>query len=181
MRSFSSSSVGHVCPSLFLCISLLLTGVYAEFLFGLTIFHSHHMFSQVSLSPALALGDTAFQALPAQDRLIIPRDWPCVPCPLTPSARKAQPRGSCRSDCRVRVNQVCHIDVKLTLYLATSTPLKVPPPYVGSLTKSLRSLWEGLGSFPCLFPMLLQCPSPHPCSSVPDLRMAWGLNLDEGS
>ena len=57
---------------------------------------------------------------------------------------------------------MCHIDVKLTLYLATSTPLKVPPPYVGSLTKSLRSLWEGLGSFPCLFPVLLQCPPPIP-------------------
>ena len=81
---------------------------------------------------------------------MIPWDWPCVPCPLTPSAQKAQPRGSSQSDCRVRVNWDCHVSVKLTLYLATSTPLKVPPPYMGSLTKSLRSL-KGWGhSLVCL-------------------------------
>ena len=38
---------GACIPSLFLCISLLLTGVHAGFPFSLTIFSSHHMFPQV--------------------------------------------------------------------------------------------------------------------------------------
>ena len=73
---------GVSIPPLFLCVSLLLTEVHARHLFGLTVFPLYHIFPQVlkdsstdvSLSPALVLGYTAFWALPAQDRLMIPQD-----------------------------------------------------------------------------------------------------------
>ena len=77
-------------PLVFLCISLLLTGVHAGFPFSLTIFSLHHMFPQVlkesstdvSLSPGPGFGGyciPGLQALAAQDRLMNPGDWPCVP------------------------------------------------------------------------------------------------------
>ena len=81
---------GACIPSLFLRISLLLTGVHAGFLFSLTIFSLHHTVPQVlkesstdvSLSPGPGFGGyciPGLQALAAQDRLMNPGDWPCVP------------------------------------------------------------------------------------------------------
>lgn len=173
---------GACMPLLFLCISLLINGVHTGFSFGLTIFPSYHMFPQilkdsstdVSLSPAPGCGGYCIPGPPAQDQLTNPRDWPCVPCPLIPCAQKPQPRGSSRRGRRVRVNNVSHVGVTLTVCLVTSTPLVVPPHYVGSPSQSPWSLWEGMGSFPCLFAGVWQHPSPgdlpHSCSSVPDLR-----------
>ena len=43
----------------------------------------------------------------------------------------------------------------MILDLATCTPLVVPPPCVGSPLQTPRSLWEGLGSFRCLFAVVL--------------------------
>ena len=110
-------------PLVFLCISLLLAGVYAGFPIGLTIFSSCHMFPQVlkdsstDVSPSLApvLGDTALQALPAQDPLTDPWDWPYVHCILTPCAQKPQPRGSSQSSHGLKVNHVSHVGVYLTV------------------------------------------------------------------
>lgn len=113
--------------------------------------------------------------------------WGLALCPLTiePLCPEIPAQGSSRRGHRVRVNCVSQFGVKLTLCLATSTPLVVPPACVGSPSQCPRSLWEGLGLFPRLFAVVLQRPSPrdlpHPCSSVADLRTGSGPNLGEGS
>ena len=72
----------------------------------------------------------------------------------------------------------------MTLCLATSTPLVVPPACVGSPSQCPRSLWKWLGLFPCLFAVVLQCPFPrdlpHPCSLVADLRTGSGAQPGRG-
>lgn len=172
---------GTCMPLLFLCISLLIDGVHTGFSFGLTIFPSYHvspdsegLLDRCLTKPCTWLWGILHSRPPAQDQLTNPRDWPRVPCPLIPCAQKPQPRGLSRRGRRVRVNNVSHVGVTLTVCLVTSTPLVVPSHYVGSPSQSPWSLWEGTGSFPYLFAGVWQHPSPgdlpHSCSSVPDLR-----------
>ena len=52
-------------PLLFFCVFLLLTGIYTGFPFGLTIFHSYHMFAEVSLSPARGSGGYCIPGSPS--------------------------------------------------------------------------------------------------------------------
>lgn len=73
------------------------------------------------------------------------------PLPLDPLCPEAPSPGACPESRRVRVNNVSHVGVTLTVCLVTSTPLVVPSHYVGSPSQSPWSLWEGTGVIPILF------------------------------
>ena len=92
---------GACIPPLFLCVSLLITGVHAGFLFGLTIFPSHNMCPQVlkdsstdvSLSPALGSGGYCIPGSPSSRQTDESSGLALCPLPLDPLCPETPAQG----------------------------------------------------------------------------------------
>lgn len=129
----SSSSVGHVSPPLFLCLSFTRWNLHRVSLWPYHLSLISHVRPGLT-KPLRGSRGYCIPGSPSSRPTDDSSGLALCPLPLDfpPLLRKPSPRGSSQSDCRVRVNWVCHISVKLTLCLATpSMPLKVPPPRWG--------------------------------------------------
>lgn len=128
---------GACISSIFSVFLFYYAGVHTGFPFGLTVFPSHHMFPQVLKDP---LTDVSLSPAPGSRGYCIPgplssrlthKSSGLALCPLPRDplwsespAQGGLPKVAAESE----LTGVSHISIRLSLCLATSTRLIVPPP-----------------------------------------------------
>lgn len=177
---------GACIPPLFLCVSLLITGVHAGFLFGLTIFPSHNMCPQVlkdsltdvSLSPALGSGGYCIPGSPSSRQTDESSGLAQCPLPLDPLCPETPTQGVfpkwLQSQNYLGISHQCQVDPGSSNFHPSGGPTSLR----GVTNAEPKVLVRGAG----VVPVSVCCgPSSGTHSiRVPDLRTGSGAKPERG-